>query len=567
MIKHIVIAFTSLTLLSGNLFLEARTGKAVQLKTEQIVEAMEQIKDRGPHQIAERGVAGEFIDKLVSPFRLGTKKEESALSYLKYPLENIPYYLVTSREDKALESLEIAKTRFSESSPEEDADIRDGIFEILIATKNELDNLLVTGSVINADIAITNMIFQFLKPDDQRIDYYEKILADKIKRMPKIYKFLGKGSAFLILNDIDNYILNVKKLIIVKKNPNLIKKDLETLYGYIIGNSLPFKLEFFEKIYKVEEVYLNALNDKDRKEAKKLFLSEKIKFLHIIRNILETEKISLSEAERMNTFFIQKAGYTDEELKKIAPDLAEFLEFLEDPKYVGLRGSITENFKQYKKDKEESNKILEFVEDFQDSGSVASQKEADIIVEVKSDFEKLRVEDLEIKLLKNKNADPDISIKGRIAAMQFSGIYDVNRKVLIDLIIKEEKISQAVPLDKLKLLLASQYAVQGNTEQAVEINESNEKQSVDNMIITIVKSELNKAGLEVTAENIKVIDSGDNIFLIDAETFSFEFYKQDGLAKNLVVKTKIGDIKVPKDVPLKSVAGKIQELIELAAKG
>lgn len=567
MIKHIVIAFTSLALLSGNLLLEAHSGKAVQLKTEQIVEAIEQIKDRGPHQIAERGAAGEFIDKLVSPFRLGAKKEENALSYLKYPLENITYYLAVSQEDKALESLEIAKTRFNESLPEDDAYLRDGTFEILIATKNELDNILVTGSVINADIAVTNMIFQFLKPDDQKIDYYERILANKIKRMPKIYKLLGKGSESIILSDIDNYIINIKKLISVNKSSNLIKKDLDTLYGFIIGNSLPFKLKFFEKIYTLEEIYLNTLSDKERQEAEKLFSSEKIKFLHIVRDILETEKISLSEAEKLNTFFIQKAGYTPEELKEIAPDLAEFLEFLKEPEYVGLPGSITEKFKQYKKDKEEANKILEFVEDFEDFSSVDSQKEADILATVKSDFEKLRVEDLEIKLLKNEDADPDISVKGRIATMKFSGIYDVNRKVLIDLIIKEEQFTQAVPLDKLKLLLASQYAVQGNTEQVVEINESNKEQSVDNVIITIVKSELGKAGLEVEVENIKVIDSGDNIFLIDAETFSFEFYKQDGLAKNLVVKTRIGDIKVPKDVPLKSVAGKIQELIDLAEKG
>lgn len=567
MIKHIIIAFTSLALLSGNLILEAHSGKAVQLKTEQIVEAMEQIKDRGPHQIAERGAAGEFIDKLVSPFRLGAKKEESALSYLKYPLENITYYFAVSQEEKALESLEIAKTRFSESSPQDNTDLSDGIFEILIATKNELDNLLVTGSVINADIAVVNMIFQFLEPGDQKIDYYEGILSNKINRIPKIYKLLGKGAPSIILSDIDNYIINIKKLISVNKSPNLIKKDLETLYGFIIANSLPFKLEFFEKIYSLENIYLNALSDKDKKEAEKLFSSEKIKFLHIVRNILETEKISLGEAEKLNTFFIQKSGYMPEELKKIAPDLAEFLEFLKAPEYVGLSGSITEKFKQYKKDKEEASKILEFVEDFEDSSEVNNQKASDVISIVKVDFEKLRVKDLEVKLLNNEYADPEVFVKGRIANMKFSGTYNVNRKILVDLIIKEAEFKQAIPLDKLKLLLASQYGIKGDIEQVIETNESSKEQSVDNVIITIVKSELGKAGLTLEPKNIKVIDSGDNIFLIDTETYSFEFYKQDSLAKNLIVKTKIGEIKITKDMPLKSVANKIQELIELAEKG
>lgn len=540
--KHIIIGLISAILVSGTVALENQHGKPVQIKTKEIVDVIERVKARGLHAFEEEK---DFFAKVSDSLKFAPKLKKERIEYLQFPLENVSYYMVTAREGKALEALTVTQNRFKEIKPLNNAEIRDEVRGVLENARYELDNMLISPTVLRAENVVLDMLFELYIAGDENQTYYENLLSHSIKTLPKMYDSIGEEAGVLIAEKIAQFGIHAKKI-----QKTGIEEDQATLYDFIISTPALMNVATMTNIGKI------------------IPLEEKrtIELMNRVKEVLEEGKISIRTTQELNTFFMQEAGLKRDELEKTENELFAFLEFLNNPQYTSLRGTVKENFAQFKRDRKEASDILEFVEELKTEE--AGEESRDVMAEVRMDFEKVRTKNIQLEVM-SEGDNPEVRVKGEISKITFTGIYNVNRATITDLEVGGERIGQAIPLQQLRSILVKKFgANKGESaipEKAEETASTGRAEtSLDTIAISVVYGELTKMGIELDKENIKVVDVNRGIFEVKTSTVTFTVHKKENKVSDLAVNSPIGEILVNGDVMFAELKKRIDSILQMA---
>lgn len=542
--KHILIGLISGLLVSGTIVLENQHGKPVQVKTREIVDVIERVKARGPHAAGEE--EGNLIAQMSDSLKFAPRLRKEQTEYLQFPLENVSYYLVTANEGKALQEISTAQERFRKLRPQIDEELQNDIWALLENTRYELEHMIISPTVVRAQDVVAEMLFELYVPDGENRTYYENLLSHRIKSLPKLYDALGGEAGAVIAAEIERFGEFEKK---IQKTD--IEKELDSLYELVMSTPELANVATVRNI--------TTIRKPEKKRA--------IGLLYNVKKLLEEGKITVRTGQELNTFFIQETEVDRSELEKTDGELFEFLEFLDNAQYTSLPDGVVENFTQFKRDRKHAADILEFVDELKRKDTAGEKR--DILTEVRMDFERARAKNIQIEII-GEGENPAAHVSGEVSKIAFSGTYNVNRKVITDLEVNEDSISQAVPLAELRALLLKKFGAGQKTTESSETPEKvspesdRQEASKSDIAISVVWGELKKLGIEVGKEEIEIVDVDEGIFKVATPLVKFTVHKKENKVTDLEVNSAIGEILVNGDVMFAELKKRIDSIMQIA---
>jgi hypothetical protein len=360
----------------------------------------------------------------------------------------------------------------------------------------------------------------------------------------------------------------------------LVLFDYVRLKDFVNKNPTLFKEDFLNILGLYENAYLGiAAGGKETEDAKRFFVSEKIKKIQKIKNMLGD--MDFQDGRKAILFLagqIEPIKSTITDVSVISSfdgqmyDVASFLSFLRSSSSDNLHGSYDEAFANFQAGVDQMKKVTDLLAVSSGGEQISPSRREELASTASADLSGIGVTDLKIELPQDEG-DSGVKITAaKLEEKPFTATYDTENKVFTNIMIDGEVVQNAIRLQNLKqFFLLKQGKVPitpGVTEDSLV-----EGPSQDSLLLKVAKAKLLDSfkALNILVEDkyLGFEDLDKDIVHIrlatvgqasDAKVFSFDLTQKMTVVTNLKVQTVAGELSVNDTFTLRELPTKVEQI-------
>ncbi|MFA6521429.1 MAG: hypothetical protein WCT53_03535 [Candidatus Gracilibacteria bacterium] len=422
-----------------------------------------------------------------------------------------------------------------------------------------------------------------------------------------------KPSAVIALEDSFNEILDIaslgadaegrsKTLVALRKFGSFVQANINKVKGEGAAADVFFefvKLNDFlsrrpdlirEEFLKISQLYesenLKLIASKEEADdQRQFFISEKLKRINVIKDMLEKDTIDLQEGRAVVLFVASQidalkpafsgtavTSYFDEQLSALAP----FISFLRSSTAENLHGSFKDNFEQFQSSANEVKEVTQLLSNSSGGEKISPIRREELAAIVSADFADMDISDLRIVL-------PETADDGRVRIVsalfedrQFTAIYDTQKKILTDIVLGGEQITNAVRIANLRqffLVKMGKLSLPSGVSADSLVEQPSQQSALEKVAKSTLIVELSKVGITLEDKYVGFEDYAEDIIHVrlatlgtgsDAIVFAFDVSQKLSVVSNLKVNTVSGEIPVNDEFALQELPVKVAQVFKQA---
>jgi hypothetical protein len=543
---------------------------------EQLLQGIAQVQLR---KITTRNLKVASLDSLTFQFGRVFEKVANALTFSNEKiairtinnifnhLKDAEYLYVFGRNQDAHERIKL----FTETADEYLAK-RNVLFEKLFIEnleKEYKDMIFVTPDdpLFAVKTTVADYLYRQLGDDEE--DLYRKFLLVR-ENLNYVYE-MAESNTLLARLSLEQY--SQKLLDFINKERGRISeiRNLIAEENQIMDNLLRQYPQFYlDSVFAfkqtLEQEWLSLIPEgPDKDEEKQTIILAKIDFLKHLQNNFLAEKVVLAEAQKIAVRLINEISDLQPE-KEVGisqlfalrlRDYGQFLKFLYTTEVSTMRGvSVKQRYDQYLAAQKEQISVMEAINEFLGQEVAYPTVTTDqILAQVRADFEKVEITDLDLGVLKSLDQKVVDVKRGVLQGITFSGLYNWDKKLISQVKVDGKTVSkEAIRLSSLEsVVVPKEEAVIEKPETAAppaeEVVEETQAEKVAKILLL---QKLKKVAINADPNKMRVLDLNAQVYAVNDASladktkviFSFRLQNKTDEVSELVLRTEYGDYSI-----------------------
>lgn len=361
----------------------------------------------------------------------------------------------------------------------------------------------------------------------------------------------------------------------------------DVLHLFIQSSATLMRDSYYRALSLLQDAALAQASSRESKiDTQQFFLAQKLEALIVLKNKLDSGDIDFQQARKAMLFVAQTIElikplltqsaflpYFEEKYKLIQP----FIAFLRSTETESLRGSFTDEYRQYSEKIRDANYIQSLLNTATGGENLSSLEREQLASITAQDLASTGLRDIQLAFDSNQNSSLIIISRALFDGVSFSARYDTIRKIFTNVFYDEKEIQGGIRLENLstyllvsrgKISLAENKSLDSLTQTSGNDEGIKIRTTIENL-----KKILNDAGTSLDAKYVDtaLYDKGTLKILLASrgqepiqKLFSFEISIDLQTVRNLEVQTVLGQFPVNDEFPFKELALRVDQIFERA---